>query len=428
VTLAAPALVFVYASGWTSDWLALAAVMAYWCLPQIFFYIVYAVLAQVLNARSVFGWPAWAPAISNLVAIGGVFVFIAAFPSGRGGVTTWTPTMIAVLCGTATLSIAVQALVLIRPLKKIGFRFRPQWGVAGLGHTGKIALWTFLGVAAGQLAFVVLSNAATRAGQTLHTQGIDGASLNSYGYAFLLVYLPHGIATVSLATAMFTRLSQSAAAGKYADVAQNLARTSTLVTSICVATTAVFVVAGPLITQVLWGTPVIGEVLRPLSLGLLGISQTYVYSRGLFALHNGFGPFLAQAAAAAISAIGAALAGVLLPPPLVVIGIAVAVALSNLAAWGMVYLSLKVALGKSLGAPARLLPDRKFVLASVVSFVVAVSLGRWSLWALGFGLGMNKVLQLLILMLVAAVMIAGFVVGDYLIQRRPLWRALRELR
>ena len=428
VTLAAPALVFVYASGWTPDWLALSAVMAYWCLPQIFFYIVYAVLAQVLNARSAFGWPAWAPAISNIVAIAGVLVFVAAFPTGRGGVTSWTPTMIAVLCGTATLSIAVQAIVLIRPLKQIGFTFRPQWGFAGLGHMGKIALWTFLGVAAGQLSFVVLSNVATRAGQSLHLQGVDGASLNSYGYAFLLVYLPHGIATVSLATAMFTRLSHSAAAEKYADVAENLIQTSAIVSNLCLATTAVFVVAGPLITQLLWGTPVIGEVLRPLSLGLLGISQTYIYSRGLFALHDGFGPFLAQAAAAAVSAIGAALAGLLLPAQFTVIGIAVAVALSNLVSWGLVYVSLRVALTKRLGAPPRLLPNRKFLASAATSFCVALIVGGLLLGAIGGALSANKLVQFVILTVLGATMLAGYLGSDYLFHRRPLWRLVNDRR
>ena len=48
---------------------ALAVAFAYWCLPQIFFYAIYSLLGEVLNARGVFGPFTWAPVLNNVVVI-----------------------------------------------------------------------------------------------------------------------------------------------------------------------------------------------------------------------------------------------------------------------------------------------------------------------------------------------------------------------
>lgn len=335
LTLAAPLVVYVSAALWSPSWLALATAMAYWCLPQVFFFIVYTVLAQILNANNVFGPPAWAPALSNAVAIAGIGYFLLAMPSGHGGPETWTPLMIAVLCGSATLGVAVQSLILLGPLKRSGFVFRFRWGLRGLRGASTIALWTFSSAAISQVALLVSTNFGNAAGQSLHDAGIDGPSVNSLSYVYLLLLLPHGIGTVSLATAMFTRMSESAAAKKYADVAKNLDQTTSIVAYLSIAATVYFLALGPLLTQVLVGTAIIGQVLQVLSLSLIGFSQAYVINRGFFALHDGRSPFINQVTAAAVSAAGALVVGLLLPPELVILGIAAAISLSTLVSWGL---------------------------------------------------------------------------------------------
>ena len=55
---------------------ALATAFAYWCLPQILFYGLYALVGESLNARRVFGPFTWAPIVNNLVSITGFLVFI----------------------------------------------------------------------------------------------------------------------------------------------------------------------------------------------------------------------------------------------------------------------------------------------------------------------------------------------------------------
>src|SRR5687768_2981905 len=76
VTLAAPWVIELTTQGYSPQQKALAVAFAFWCLPQIFFYGLYALLTQVLNANGAFGPAVWAPILNNLVAILGLGMFI----------------------------------------------------------------------------------------------------------------------------------------------------------------------------------------------------------------------------------------------------------------------------------------------------------------------------------------------------------------
>lgn len=340
-TIGAPGIVWAYAATWSEEWRGLATSMAYWCLPQIFFLITFAVLGQVLNARGIFGAPAWAPTISNVVGIFGILVFLVVFPTGLGPVASWTPLMIAVLCGSVTLGVATQSVLLVVLLRKIDFHFHLRWGFAGLGHMSKLAGWTVLGVLAGQIAYLVTSNVASHAGETLNNLGIDGASLNSMTSAYLLMLLPHGVVTVSLTTALYTRMSAAAAQQNLDEVTRISDLASKPVAYVSIAATAVFVALGPLITELLWGTPIIGQVLQVLSIGLVGFSQAYVLNRTSFALQDARGPFVTQLVVALVSAAGAVASALLLPPESIVLGIAVGVSVANFAGWLTAHIALR---------------------------------------------------------------------------------------
>lgn len=341
LTLAAPGIVWAYAAPLSPQWHGLATAMAYWCLPQVFFLIAFAVLSQVLNARGVFGAPAWAPAAANVVGIGGILVFLAMLPSGLGGVNDWSAQMVAVLSGSATLAIAIQAVLLVVPLRRIGFRFRFRWGFGGLGRMSTLAGWTLLGVIAGQAAYLVTSNVASGAGQTLNRLGIDGPSLNSFSTAYLLMLLPHGIVTVSLTTALYTRMSGFAARNDVAQTAALSGMAAQPVAYVSIAAAAVFAALGPLITTVLYDGPIIGAVLQVLAVGLIGFSQAYVLNRTSFALQDARGPFLTQLVIAGLSATGAWAAALFLPPEFVVIGIAAGISIANLVGWLTAHLALQ---------------------------------------------------------------------------------------
>ena len=74
----------LYAPGFTPDQQALATAFAYWCLPQIFFYGLYALVGESLNARRVFGPFTWAPIVNNVVSITG-FLALHRGSSAPGG-------------------------------------------------------------------------------------------------------------------------------------------------------------------------------------------------------------------------------------------------------------------------------------------------------------------------------------------------------
>jgi putative peptidoglycan lipid II flippase len=423
LTLCAPGIVWIYATTWSASWRGLATSMAYWCLPQIFFLIAFAVLAQVLNARGVFGAPAWAPAISNLVGIGGIVVFLFVLPSGLGAVDSWSPLMVAALSGSATLAIAIQALLLLIPLRRIGFRLRFRSGFGGLGHMSALAGWTLLGVLAGQGAYLVTSNVANSAGESLNRLGIDGPSLNSLSLAYLLMLLPHGIVTVSLPTALYTRMSGSAARSDLAGIEtlSNLALKPVAYVSIAAA--ALFVALGPLFTEALFGTPIIGQVLQVLAIGLVGFSQAYVLNRTAFALQDARGPFITQLVIAGLSAVGALAAALLLPPELTVIGLAAGISLANLAGWLTAHISLRRTLRKRGHEPAR----RPRALVGYARLfgtaTIGVAAGQFIVARIGTPAGFAG--QVLLLLVAALVVSAAFIGLSWLLGDRTL-HALRR--
>ncbi len=130
--------------------------------------------------------------LNNIVAIAGLLVFIVVFGTNTASphtLDTWTPEKIALMGGSATLGVAAQALILIWPLKRIGFRYRPTFGFrgVGLGTAGKVAFWTFAAMLIGQLGFLIISRVA--AGASVPGEG--NASNAAYTNAYLVFMPPH---------------------------------------------------------------------------------------------------------------------------------------------------------------------------------------------------------------------------------------------
>ena len=195
VTLLAPLAVRLYYNVDNEEALGLATVFAVICLPQIFFYGLYTILGQVLNAHGRFAGYMWAPALANVVAIAGLVWFQrAGFPTSAAP-ADWTPEMVAILAGSATLSIVVQALSLLVPLRRIGFRYRPVWGIRGhgLGEVSSVAKWTFGSIVVSSLGYVVTSRVLTRATTLGEAAGIPVAGLAAFNPALLIAMLLHGL-------------------------------------------------------------------------------------------------------------------------------------------------------------------------------------------------------------------------------------------
>ncbi|MCM3778660.1 murein biosynthesis integral membrane protein MurJ [Microbacterium hydrocarbonoxydans] len=241
-TIASPWLVWLYAGAkGTPELLALATAFAYWCMPQILFYGLYALLGEALNARRIFGPFTWAPVVNNVVSIIGFLVIGAVFGGPLTRVSDWTPEMIAALGGTATLGILIQAAILLVFWRRTGLSLRPdfRWRGVGLAGVGKLAGWTFFMALASLVAGVVQTQILTEAAG-------KGASIATFQYAWLIFMLPYSIIVLSIGTPYFTQISEHAAAGRDDEVRADIARSiRTLLFFIVAAVAAVAAAAIP---------------------------------------------------------------------------------------------------------------------------------------------------------------------------------------
>jgi putative peptidoglycan lipid II flippase len=292
-TVLAPFLVNIYATGWSREQLALATAFAYICLPQIFFYALYALLGEILNGRNVFGPFTWAPVANNVIAIAGLSVFLILFGADSTGtrlVTDWSPTMVWILAGSATLGVAVQSLLLFFFWKKIGLSFRLDfaWRGVGLGETGRMASWTFGMLLLTQVAGLVETNVSALA------SGV-GASVFALQTAWLVFMLPHSVITVSLATAYFTRMSAHAAKNDHAalagDAEESIRRVVLFMTWAMVALVSVAIPFSTLFATTFTGVTQLGWVIVATAIGLPAFSVLFLVQRVFYSLGDGRTPF-----------------------------------------------------------------------------------------------------------------------------------------
>jgi len=372
----APVLVRVNAtSTWTPAQFDLATAFALWCLPQIFFYGLYTIYGQILNARGSFGPFMWAPVVNNVVAITGCVVFVGLYGGGDKVATWWEGGPVAVLAGTATLGVVAQALVLVPALRGVGYRWRPRWGVRGVGlaTAGRVAGWTFAAVLLGQLALIVVSRLSTAAAAA---QGAHGRGRAVWDNAYLLFFLPHGLAVVSLVTALFTRMAAAAGAGRTDDVRADTSLAVRLTGVVTVISTVAVVVLGRDLTGAIFAgngsedTDSIALVTSAMALGLVAFSAGYLFQRVYYAFEDARTPFLIQTVVVAVWTAGSLLASVVLPPQWVTPAIGLAMSVSNVAGVALSAVLLRRRIGSLDGARV-LRAHGRMAVAAVAAGLVA---------------------------------------------------------
>lgn len=116
------------------------------------------------------------------------------------------------LAGTVTVSIAVQALFLVVPLRRSGFRWRPRFGVRGLGlrSTSTVARWAFAALLLSQLGFLASSNVIFWHAVQSAQPGTWVPGVAVYANALFVFMVPHGLVAVSVITALYPRLARAA--------------------------------------------------------------------------------------------------------------------------------------------------------------------------------------------------------------------------
>ncbi|MEQ7010391.1 murein biosynthesis integral membrane protein MurJ [Actinopolymorpha sp. B17G11] len=336
--LFAPALVSVYASDDLLEqanrpYFTLAVTFAWYCLPQIFFYGLYIIFGQILNARGRFGPMMWSPILNNLIAIAvfGTFIVVSDADSPQsidGG-------DIALLGLGSTLGIALQALCLVPVLRKAGFRLRPRFDFrgGGVGRSGKLAAWTIGYVLINQLWFVTATRLTTGVGaEALTVYGAEqGYGLTPYLNAYLILMLPHAVITVSIVAALLPRMSLAAAENDPAQVRSDLSHGLRLTAVAIIPAAVAFLALGPDMTVALFmhgqvdeaSARFMGYVLMGFALGLIGFSSQHIMLRGFYAYEDTRTPVFIQILVVAASAACAITAYAVLPVQWKTVGIAV---------------------------------------------------------------------------------------------------------
>lgn len=289
-TIAAPWLVELAAGEMLPSTQALATALAYWCLPQILFYGLYALLGEALNARRIFGPFTWAPVVNNIVSIVGFVILGAVFSPVSRDAVDWDAARIATLGGTATLGIVIQAVVLLAFWRLTGLSLRPdfRWRGVGLGNVGRLAGWTFLMALCSLLAGVLQGRIVSAASE-------QGASLAVTGNAWLTFMLPYSVIVLSIGTPYFTQISEHASAGRDGEVRGDVARSiRTLLFFIVAAVAAVAAAAIPasrVFTESSSDAQGAALVLLCYLIGLIPLTILFIVQRTFYAYNDTRTPF-----------------------------------------------------------------------------------------------------------------------------------------
>ena len=314
----APVLVGIFATSYIGrpEFEVTTLFMRY-CLPQILFMGLFALLSQVANAKGRFGPMMWAPVLNNLIAIGvfGWFLMYSTQPT----VTTIPKSQIIWISLGCTIGYMAQALILIPAISKtnIKIRLRFDWRDSELRKSLHLATWTLLFAAISQISYLVTVNLST------------GAAVKS---------LNNGIET----GVGFTPFSN---AKKPVLIHDQLVRAIRLVGLITVPSSIAFLFFGPMMTETLYfgislaDSNYLGYTLSALALGLAPMSINLIALRGLNAFENVKLQVLSNAVMNVIAVVVSIAVALALPPQWVTVGLAGALALSYFfGAWSTIHL------------------------------------------------------------------------------------------
>ncbi|SFR56533.1 putative peptidoglycan lipid II flippase [Microbacterium azadirachtae] len=289
--LAAPWLVWITFGGAPAAQQALAIALSYWCLPQIFFYGLYSLVGETLNARRIFGPFTWAPVANNVVSIAGFLAIGAMFGTPLEQVHQWTPDRIAWLGVTVTGAIAIQAGILLAFWPRTRLRLRPdfRWRGVGLGNVGRMAGWTllmaFMGLAAGIYQNYVASLASG-----------SGPSVAVMSYAWLVFMLPYSIIVLSIGTPYFTQLAEHAHLGDHDRVRDDIVRSIRILAFFLMGALAAVVAAvvptSRVFTTARTDAPDTALVLLAYLPALIPLAVLFIVQRSFYAYGDTRTPFL----------------------------------------------------------------------------------------------------------------------------------------
>jgi len=299
------------ADGFSPEKAALATTLTQIMFPFILLVALAAVAMGVLNTKGVFGVPASASTVFNIVSI--VFgLALAYWLSGGGWLGSGDKTAIPgaaaqwAIIGMAIGTLiggASQFVMQIPSLYKVGFRFAPVLSFTDEGVKRVMALMTpaILGTSAVQINVLV---------NTYFVSQIEGAQ-GWLSYAFRLMQFPIGIFGVAIGTASIPVLSRMASEGRIKDFRDTLSSSMNLVFLMTLPSACGLVVLGEPIIRLIYergkfdagATAMTAYALAGYSIGLTGYAAIKVLSPAFYAMDDAKTPMIIALASIVVNSV-----------------------------------------------------------------------------------------------------------------------------
>ena len=297
------------ADGFSPEKAALATTLTQIMFPFILLVALAAVAMGVLNTKGVFGIPASASTVFNIVSI--LFgLGLAYYLSGGGWLNSgdknavpdfpsqWA--IIGMAIGTL-IGGGAQFLMQLPALFKVGFRFSPILSFTDPGVRRVIALMTpaILGTSAVQINVLI---------NTYFVSGIEGAQ-GWLSYAFRLMQFPIGLFGVAVGTAAIPVLSRLASEGKIKEFRDTVSSSMNLVFLMTLPSACGLIVLGEPIVRLIYergrfdatATGMTAIALVGYSIGLTGYAAIKILSPAFYALNDAKTPMMIAVASIAVN-------------------------------------------------------------------------------------------------------------------------------
>ncbi len=289
------------ADGFSPEKAALATTLTQIMFPFILLVALAAVAMGVLNTKGIFGVPASASTVFNIVSLF-VGLGMAYWLSGGGWLSSadrnavpsdaaqWA--IVGMAIGTL-IGGAAQFVMQIPSLFKVGFRFVPALSFTdeGVRRVMKLMAPAILGTSAVQINVLV---------NTFFVSDIDGG-ISWLGYAFRLMQFPIGVFGVAVGTASVPVLSRMASEGRFGDFRNTLSSSLKLVFLLTLPSAVGLIVLGEPIIRLIYehggkfsgaDTSMTAYALAGYSIGLTGYAAIKVLSPAFYALDDAKTPMI----------------------------------------------------------------------------------------------------------------------------------------
>jgi putative peptidoglycan lipid II flippase len=283
-----------------SQQIELGTFFLWFFLPQVLLYAVGAVSTALLHADRRFVAAAVAPVFNNVMVIAAMLAFWG-MRDGAPGFDLSTVEKL-ILASGATVGVLAMTVVPLAAAWRSGLRLRPSWqptdprlrplaakGVWAAGHLGLAQLFALV-------TLIVVNEVA--------------GGVVAYQVAFTFFLLPYALMANPLTTTLFPRLSASAAAGRFDELAGDLARGLRLLSFVLVPASLVLAaLARPLLELLrlgnldVAGAELVAAATAAYMVGLVGYSAFFLVTRAYYALGDTRTPTLVNLATISVGCI-----------------------------------------------------------------------------------------------------------------------------